>query len=88
MRVVVGDEADIGKPGEQAFHCDARLHPREVQTHAGVLTGGKRDVRQALPENVELLGALPPLFIAVGRAYAHIDHRSGGKLDAFMMRPR
>src|SRR5690348_287234 len=42
--VVVGDEFDVGQPREQTFQRHPRLHPGQVQAHAGVLTGGKRDV--------------------------------------------
>ena len=83
VRVVVGDELDVGQPVEQAFERDPGLHPGQVQSHAGVLAGGKRDVGQALPEDVELLGALPSAFVAVRRADADVDHRARGKRHAF-----
>jgi len=48
-----------------------------------MFAGGKGDVRQAFPEYVELLGALPPPFVSVGRTDAYVDNRSGGELKAF-----
>src|SRR6478735_948689 len=55
VRIVVDDEPDIGQPVQQALQCDAGLHAGQVQSHAGVLARRKRQVRQAFPEDVELL---------------------------------
>ena len=55
VRVVVGEQFDVGQAVQQALQGDPGLHPGQMQAHAGVLAGGEGDVRQALAEDVELL---------------------------------
>ena len=55
MRIVVGDELDIGHPAQKALQRDPGLHAREVKPQTGVLAGREGDVRYVLPEDVEFL---------------------------------
>src|SRR6201996_9254559 len=41
MRVVVGQQGDVGQPIQQAFQRYPGLQSRQVQAQAGVLTGGE-----------------------------------------------
>src|ERR1700730_12803982 len=45
VRVVIGDELDIGHSTQQTFQRYASLHALEVQTEAGVFSGVGGDVR-------------------------------------------
>ena len=85
VRVVVGQQVEVGQPVEQAADRDAGLQPGQVQAQAGVLTGGEGDVRGGLAEDVELLGTLPALLIAIRRTDAHPDHGARRNRNPFQL---
>ena len=81
--VVVANQLDVGQAIQQAFKGDPGFQPGQVKTQTGVLTGGEGDVRHVLAEDVEFLGTFPAPLVAIGRAYAHTDHRALRNRDPF-----
>jgi hypothetical protein len=64
MRIAIGHKVDVRQPTRQAVKRDPSFQPRQVKTQARVLTGGERDVRQVLAEDV---GSSPDLQPSDGR---------------------
>ena len=80
--VGVGVEAEVRQPVEQGADADGHLGPGHVHAQADVGAAAEAHRRLQRPGDVVLVGALPPLGVAVGRAEAEVEHGALGDLDA------
>src|SRR3954464_7702239 len=79
---LVGGGAEIVQIVEDRVECAGHLDPREMLADADMRAASKGEVRDPLAEDVELVGILEDLGIAIGRAGDEIDERALGNLDA------
>ena len=68
--------SEIGHPVEEAVQHRLRFDPGQMHAEAAVDAAGERDVRAPRSVDVEHVGILPSLLVAIGRTHAQVDLRA------------